>query len=98
MIDLDITALRRLIAAASPGPWETGDDGLVWTTEPIPGDPVSGSTEVEDARLIAAARNALPGLLDEVERLRRDLRITGGALLAVSLAWIVLDALPAVIR
>lgn len=86
----DIAALRKLIADASPGPWEVADDGLVWTTEPIPGDPVSGSTEVEDARLIAAACNALPHLLDEVERLRRRLRLAGWALIGVSLAWFAL--------
>jgi hypothetical protein len=70
----DIKELRRLLAEASPGPWDTNTsgeeefddlfdhiriDGLAWQL----------GTE-EDARLIAAAVNALPELLDEVERLR----------------------------
>lgn len=43
--------LRERADAASAGPWEAHPDGLVWA-ERI-GDPVSGSTEVEDAEYIA---------------------------------------------
>lgn len=43
--------LREHADAASASPWEAHPDGLVWA-ERI-GDPVSGSTEVEDANYIA---------------------------------------------
>lgn len=43
--------LREAAEAASAGPWHAHPDGLVWP-ERI-GDPVSGSTEVEDADYIA---------------------------------------------
>jgi Family of unknown function (DUF6221) len=42
---------ERVAKAASPGPWDHHSDGLVWP--PRIGDPVSGSTEVEDAEHIA---------------------------------------------
>lgn len=42
---------ERVAKAASPGPWGHRNDGLVWP--PRIGDPVSGSTEVEDAEHIA---------------------------------------------
>lgn len=64
---LDVPALRELIAAATGGPWTAADDGLVWAPDIT--DPVSGSVEVDDARFIAAARQALPAALDEIERL-----------------------------
>ncbi len=56
-IDVDLlaeaaTKMRERAKDASPSPWSTGDDGLVWSMRA--GDPVSGSTEVEDARHIAA--------------------------------------------
>lgn len=59
--------LRRLADAATPEPWHSDDDGLVWG--PTLGDPVSSSTEITDAEFIAAARTAVPALLDEVQRL-----------------------------
>lgn len=68
----DLDALERLLTAASPAPWSTGEDGLVWSARAA-GDPVSGSTEIPDAELIAAARNALPALIErarEADRLR----------------------------
>lgn len=58
--------LRATAAGASEGPWETGEDGLVWTQKPIPGDPVSGSTEPEDAAWIALMH---PGLAEPLAAL-----------------------------
>lgn len=51
------TKLRTLAEAAIPGPWDFGDDGLVWDS-PVPGraafpDPVSGSVLIENAAYIA---------------------------------------------
>lgn len=62
---------ERVAKAASPGPWDHGNDGLVWP--PRIGDPVSGSTEIEDAEHIArwhplrvlALTSALRQALDE---------------------------------
>lgn len=47
-----VTLLRARIGGATPGPWTAGSDGLVWPA--TIGDPVSGSTQVEDADHIAA--------------------------------------------
>lgn len=69
MSELDLTAIKKRIEAASAGPWDAADDGLVWA--PRLGDPVSGSTEMEDAAFIAAARQDVPMLVAEVERQRR---------------------------
>lgn len=69
MTDLDLAAIKKRIEAASAGPWEAADDGLVWA--PRLGDPVSGSTDQEDAEFIAAARTDIPALVAEVERYRR---------------------------
>lgn len=54
--------------AASAAPWTTGGDGLVWA--PRLGDPVSGSTEMEDAEFIADARTTVPRLVAEVRALQ----------------------------
>lgn len=43
--------LREHAKAASLAPWDSASDGLVWPDRT--GDPVSGSTEVEDADYIA---------------------------------------------
>ena len=51
--------LREIGAEAMDGPWETGGDGLVWARRM--GDPVSGSTEPEDAAWIALVH---PGLAE----------------------------------
>jgi hypothetical protein len=69
----DLDAIRKLTAAADPGPWVAHDDGLVWTEAPIPGDPVSGSVELPNAEFIAAARTLVPALCDEIEQLRAEM-------------------------
>jgi len=68
---LDLDAIRARLAAATPGPWTAHPDGLVWSD--LPGDPVSGSVEQANAELIAHARQDIPALLAEVERLRAQL-------------------------
>lgn len=73
MAELNLDAIKARLAAASEGPWSWGEDGLVWA--PRLGDPVSGSTEVEDAAFIAHAREDIPALVAEVEKLREELRI-----------------------
>jgi hypothetical protein len=59
--------LRERAKAATRGPWVAHTDGLVWAGRL--GDPVSGSTLVEDAEYIAtvhpAVGLALAQLLDE---------------------------------
>lgn len=44
--------MRQRAQAATVGPWDWAEDGLVWANRL--GDPVSGSTEVEDAEHIAS--------------------------------------------
>ena len=76
----ELTRLRELERAATASPWSTddhvvrpGDSPGQWHIyESGEDDPPlfsSGLGTKEDAAFIAAARNALPGLLDELERL-----------------------------
>lgn len=76
MTDAEITNLRDLMRAATPGPWVLEDkersnlvsNGEVWVEAVV----ARNYQEINDAALIVAVVNALPGLLDEVERLRAD--------------------------
>jgi hypothetical protein len=86
VVTLDIATLRALLAAATPGPWRNGLGGIVQLSDGGKGYPLDYypdcadvvTTDGADARvatepdldLICAAVNALPTLLDEVERLR----------------------------
>ena len=64
---MNVEQLRQLEQAATPASWETGGPWLV----KAPGKPRAVETmDSDDARLIAAARNALPALLDIAEELR----------------------------
>jgi hypothetical protein len=78
----DIKKLRELLAKATPGPWVVDEDnreGYKWNNHIVnnegriafmahkPGDNEQWEAA---AHLIVAAVNALPALLDEVERLR----------------------------
>ncbi len=69
----DITALRELLKKATPGPWHrlgvSGPRGFVAVSESAE-SAVSLSERQADTDIIVAAVNALPGLLDELERLR----------------------------
>lgn len=86
----DVQKLRALLAAATPRPWHTdvwyGNDDGGWAAigphctaseaddfDDAPESP-SYDRAMADAALIAAAVNALPELLDEVERL--DLQVS----------------------
>lgn len=46
-----VSKLRLYVSHATKGPWDVAEDGLVWPERM--GDPVSGSTELEDAEYIA---------------------------------------------
>lgn len=52
-----VKELRALLASASPAPWYQSDPA--WSLD-----------EEADTDLICAMRNLLPGVLDELERLR----------------------------
>lgn len=81
----DLDALERLLEAATPGPWKVcpdeRDDDVPEDERMLlvccgPGDEHAGPVCTDplteaDARLIAAARNALPALLATARRQRR---------------------------
>lgn len=69
MADLDLDELERLFLKGSPGPWEVSAITPANRFEHIPAycevEPsVAGGIDPDDARLIVAARNALPALID----------------------------------
>lgn len=70
---VDVKRLRELETLATPGPWEA-EELTAWgmpmgmSTLRIGGE--AAPVHDHDAILIAEIRNALPGLLDEVDRLR----------------------------
>ena len=79
MTDAEIKNLRDLMRAATPGPLtvmarNAGEQcvAVVNQLELVPPNGVELAHEKADADFLAAAVNALPGLLDEIERLRRD--------------------------
>ncbi len=82
--------LERLLKAATPGPWEKsgvrtkciiedaisiGADGLAYIYLPIGKTHNEQAGALNDAALIVAAINALPELLDRVERLEADMQV-----------------------
>ncbi|MHC3368785.1 hypothetical protein ACYAFX_28735 (plasmid) [Rhodococcus aetherivorans] len=72
---IDIAEGRRLLDAATPGPWELAGDRNQWGEERVIASdgemakPLFSSRRAE-ADLIVWARNNLPALLDENARLR----------------------------
>ena len=74
MTDAELQHLKDLCAAATPGPWEASGDpqcdggGICAATH---GRFVLVLSDATDAAFIAAAREALPKLIAEVERLER---------------------------
>lgn len=72
---IDLNELERLMAEATPGPWEVSecDDlhaaGIHAAEEKHPFGTTSAN---EEARLIVAAVNALPNLIRELRELRAD--------------------------
>lgn len=71
---VDCTGLRTLLGLATPGPWEHSDQGVYGVSIQAPSGSVAQWDDLplseEDAALITATINALPALLDEIERLR----------------------------
>lgn len=86
MTDADIKRLRALCEAATPGPWTAqtvcdtdsddwcavGPTHLYADDDPAVDDGDPHPAAEADAAFIAAARTALPALLDEVEGLRAE--------------------------
>jgi len=71
----DLDELKRLLAEATPGPWEArrGDYTLGCVTNAADA-PIFSYTRPEDAALIAAAVNALPGLIGHLETAVEQIR------------------------
>jgi hypothetical protein len=80
---ISIHHLRSLIAAATPGPWETNgwrtcgvtapNSAKTFTDESLHwwgGKFLAETEDPRDAAFIASARTALPEALDEIEKLR----------------------------
>ncbi|CAB4140050.1 hypothetical protein UFOVP407_14 [uncultured Caudovirales phage] len=73
-----MSELRELLAKATPGPWSvrqfSHDPARNLDTVKIEAVQrrVLGSLDRADGELIAAAVNALPALLDELDRLRAE--------------------------
>lgn len=80
-----IKELRELCDKVTPGPWyEYANQGHVFSIQTLNGSggcilPRSGYEwiRVDDAKFIAASRTAIPELLDEIERLQRELSMHG---------------------
>lgn len=97
---IDVAKLRALLAAATPGPW-TEDDGSLYGPNDGAVAHIARHASMHtvlatgedwkhaDAALIAAAVNALPGLLDQLEALRaeRDRMSTQAAERERHLSW-----------
>jgi hypothetical protein len=90
---LDLTELRRLLdgasmrnwAVRSGSSWEVRCPGLGQREDVVATFPYKGDPRAEDdARFVAAMRNALPGLLAEVERLRAAALFVPGEFVAHS--------------
>jgi hypothetical protein len=68
--DLDLDELQKLCDAATPGKWEADDAGYVRDED---GDELFervGPGRVADGRLVAAARDALPKLIELVRKVQ----------------------------
>ena len=64
--------LKKLCGAAMPGPWKVSKGGDFWDVDAYAANgtwlyTVVGGTTEQDARFIAAARLALPALIELVE-------------------------------
>lgn len=71
-VTVDIAELRRLLATATPGPWWLSASRVaVISADSVLVCSVNRITPQTDLELIAAAVNALPQLLDEVEAHRK---------------------------
>lgn len=66
---LDLAALRRFTQSVDAGPWTLRRSHDGWDIEPAIA--VEAGLRAQEAMFIAATRNALPALLDRIERLER---------------------------
>lgn len=73
MTDEQLAAIRARCEAATGGPWEVGHKCEIYTRHYQVG-PIGDFWEPADARFTAHAREDIPALLAEVERLRELLR------------------------
>lgn len=97
---MDIKKLREICEKATPGPWEwqysekwgtivfNDTLGVITAYTNERGNPDITIAE-EDLEFIAAARTALPELLDEVERLRKEVRLLNENINGIK--WSVVD-------
>jgi len=98
---MDIKKLRELCEKATPGPWEwqysekwgtsvfNDTLGVITAYTNERGNPDITIAE-EDLEFIAAARTALPEILDEVERLRKEVRLLNERINVIK--WSIVEA------
>lgn len=63
----ELETWKRLAHSATPGPWRSTPFGIVYSAIP------SSEQQTANDAFTAAARSAVPSLIAEVERLRREL-------------------------
>lgn len=68
--EFDTEELRRLLEAATPGPWDTNSGFVVW--DQSQDKAVADVPSSADGKLIVALRNAAPELLSEIDKLRAE--------------------------
>lgn len=69
----DLATLRRLLAAATPGPWATErDEVMPFATLTVADGVLADVYCTDNAALIAALVNAAPALIEMAERAVRD--------------------------
>jgi hypothetical protein len=66
----ELIRLKALCARATPGPWEVRGSTYVGNGEKMIAEIIFG--RIGDPEFIAAAREALPALIEEVERLTAE--------------------------
>ncbi len=64
----EIGALAALTAIATPGPWEAIDEEVITSASRDPNVLNIDAVFTQDAAFVAAARNAMPALLEEARR------------------------------
>jgi hypothetical protein len=79
LTEQELEELEGALRAASPAPWELDAPGSVVLRWEEKGDGriarhVATAGEMADAAAMVAVRNAAPGLIDEVRRLRAAIR------------------------
>jgi hypothetical protein len=72
---IDLAAIKARCEAATPGPWRNFGDWMIHTEldvekRGIPGDKLVDTVRKENAEFIAHAREDVPKLIEENERLR----------------------------